>query len=123
MTTRATPEDHDGTGAPSTSLHTTAKGDKAERLLRVDQVYSKKLKQIRFMKTAKAAVKLDRSGKKTLVVRRIINEQGMLERSEVDIKSSILKDLFLEIFGGVRSLELSRTPPMVGRLQRKETLR
>ena len=91
----------------------TDQGNKAQRLLRVDQIYSRKDRQVHFVKTAKATVKPDRLGKTALVVRRIISMKGMLAETEVDIKSSLLRDLFLEIFAGVDGLKLNKTPPVV----------
>ena len=91
----------------------TDQGNKAQRLLRVDQIYSRKDRQVHFVKTARTTVKPDRHGKTALVVRRIISKQGMLARTEVDIKSNLLRDLFLEIFAGVDGLELNMTPPVV----------
>ncbi len=92
----------------------TNQENKAQRLLRVDQIYSRKDRQVHFVKTAKVTVKPDRFGKTALVVRRIISKQGMLAKTEVDIKSNLLKDLFLDIFAGVDGLELNKTPPVVG---------
>ena len=94
----------------------TNQDNQAQRLLRVDQIYSRKDRQVHFVKTAKATVKPDRFGKTALVVRRIISKQGMLAKTEVDIKSNLLKDLFLDIFTGVDGLELNKTPPVVGRI-------
>lgn len=105
--------DQDGPDNPSVRRVMTDQGNKAQRLLRVDQIYSRKDRQVHFVKTAKATAKPDRFGKTALVVRRIISKQGMLAGTEVDIKSNILRDLLLEIFAGVDGLELNKTPPVV----------
>ncbi|KAL9608519.1 MAG: hypothetical protein Q9167_006658 [Letrouitia subvulpina] len=87
-------------------------GKTPQRLLRVDQIYSRKDRQVHFVKTAKATSKPDRHGKTALVVRRVINEQGILTTTEIDIKSSHLQDIFSDIFADVPDLELSKTPPI-----------
>lgn len=104
----------DQTGPPSIGIKRveTAQDSKAQRLLRVDQIYSRKDRQTHFVRTAKATVKPDRFGKTALVVRRIISRQGMLAATEVDIKSVPLKEVLLEIFNGVEGLSLNKTPPM-----------
>lgn len=105
--------DQDGPDNPSVRRIMTDQGNKAQRLLRVDQIYSRKDRQVHFVKTAKATVKPDRLSKTALFVRRIISGQGMLAGTQVDIKSNLLKDLLLEIFAGVDGLELNKTPPVV----------
>ena len=68
------------------------------------------------MKTAKSSLtqaKYERMNKTTLVVRRIISKQGMVASTEVDIKSTPLRDILLEIFEGVEGLQLNKTPPVV----------
>ena len=88
---------------------------KKTRLLRVDQIYSRKDRQIHFVKTASAAMskaKEDRLNKADLVVRRIITKKGMVAFSEVDIKSNPLRDVLLEINRGVEGIELNKKPPM-----------
>ena len=106
--------DQDGPQQPSVRRVMTNQDNKAQRLLRVDQIYSRKDRQVHFVKTAKATPKPDRHGKTALVVRRIISKQGMLARTEIDIKSEVLGDLFLDIFADVEDLELNKTPPVVG---------
>ncbi|MCJ1376077.1 hypothetical protein MMC20_007315 [Loxospora ochrophaea] len=89
---------------------------KSQRLLRVDQIYSRKDRQIHYVKTAKSSLnqaKYDRFNKTVLVVRRIISKQGMVAGTEVDVKSTQLRDVLLEIFEGVEGLQLNKTPPMV----------
>ena len=113
MAPAAERNDQDGPQDASVRRVMTDQGNKAQRLLRVDQIYSRKDRQVHFVKTAKATPKPDRHGKTALVVRRIISKQGMLARIEVDIKSKLLGDLFLEIFADVEDLELNKTPPVV----------
>lgn len=114
MAQAAQRNDQDGPQEPSVRRVMTDQGNKAQRLLRVDQIYSRKDRQVHFVKTTKAAPKPDRHGKTALVVRRIISKQGMLAGTEIDIKSKLLGKLFLEIFADVEDLELNKTPPVVG---------
>ena len=116
MATATRDGDQDGPDNPSVRRVTTDQKNKFQRLLRVDQIYSRKDRQIHFVKTAKATVKPDRFGKTALVVRRIISKQGMHIGTEIDIRSPPLQDLFREVFAGVDGLELNKTPPVVGRL-------
>lgn len=93
-----------------------AESSKSQRILRVDQIYSRKDRQIHYVKTAKSSLnqaKYDRMNKTALVVRRIISKQGMVASTEVDIKSNLLRDVLLEIWNGVEGLQLNKTPPMI----------
>ncbi|KAI4248358.1 MAG: hypothetical protein LQ352_005929 [Teloschistes flavicans] len=88
---------------------------KERRLLRVDQIYSRKDRQVHFVKTAKAGLSKanqERFNKTVLVVRRIISKQGMVARTEVDVKSTLLRDVLLDINKDVEGLELHKSPPM-----------
>ena len=79
----------------------------------------RKDRQIHYVKTAKSSLnqaKYDRFNKTVLVVRRIISKQGMVAGTEVDVKSTQLRDVLLEIFEGVEGLQLNKTPPMVCQL-------
>ena len=114
MAPAAERNDHEGPQQPSVRRVMTNQGNKDQRLLRVDQIYSRKDRQVHFVRSAKANPKPDRHGKTALVVRRIISKQGMLARTEIDIKSKLLGDLFLDIFADVEDLELHKTPPVVG---------
>ena len=38
----------------------------------------------------------------------------MVAETKVDIKSTLLKDVLLEIFNGAEGLELHKSPPVVG---------
>lgn len=105
--------DQDDPEQPSVRRVMTKQGNKAQRLLRVDQIYSRKDRQVHFVKTAKPTPKPDRHGKTALVVRRIISKQGMVGGTEIDIKSELLGDLFLEIFADVEDIQLNKTPPVV----------
>ncbi|KAL3473024.1 AAA family ATPase [Aspergillus californicus] len=104
----------ENTEPPKTPLQRvgTDHGNKAQRLLRVDQIYSRKDRQIHFVKTAKANSKPDRFSKTALVVRRVITKQGMVSHSEIDIRSPPLQDLFRELFKDIDGLELNKSPPM-----------
>ncbi|KAL2857203.1 AAA family ATPase [Aspergillus pseudoustus] len=99
---------------PKASIHraVTDQGNKSERLLRVDQIYSRKDRQVHFVKTAKSHSKPDRFSKTALVVRRIITKQGMVSHSEVDIRSPLLQELFRKLFKDVDGLELNKSPPV-----------
>ena len=114
MAPAAERNDQDDPQEPSVRRVMTDQGNKAQRLLRVDQIYSRKDRQVHFVKTAKRTSKPDRHGKTALVVRRIISRQGMLASTEIDIKSKLLENLLLEIFADIEGLELDKTPPMVG---------
>ncbi|KAL8709241.1 MAG: hypothetical protein Q9220_005984 [cf. Caloplaca sp. 1 TL-2023] len=85
---------------------------KERRLLRVDQI---KDRQIHFVKTAKAGLSKanqERFNKTILVVRRVISKQGMVARTEVDVKSTLLRDILLDIHKDVDGLELHKSPPV-----------
>ncbi|KAL8833085.1 MAG: hypothetical protein Q9170_004518 [Blastenia crenularia] len=87
---------------------------KERRLLRVDQIYSKKDRQVHFIKTAKAGLSKstqDRFNKTIIIIRRIISKQGMVARTELDVKSTLLRDILLDINKDVKGLELHKTPP------------
>ena len=76
----------------------------------------RKDRQIHFIKTAKAGLSRanqERFNKTVLVVRRIISKQGMVSGTEVDIKSTLLRDLLLEINEDVSGLQLNKSPPEV----------
>jgi hypothetical protein len=90
----------------------TDHGNKAQRLLRVDQIYSRKDRQVHFVKTAKATSRPDRFGKTALVVRRIISSKGMVAEVEVDIKSPHLERVLKEMFKEVPGLKLNDSPPI-----------
>ncbi|KAL8636478.1 MAG: hypothetical protein Q9228_006128 [Teloschistes exilis] len=88
---------------------------KERRLLRVDQIYSKKDRQIHFVKTAKAGLSKanqERFNKTVLVVRRIISKQGNVSGTEVDVKSTLLRDVLLDLNKNVEGLELHKSTPM-----------
>jgi hypothetical protein len=57
--------------------------------------------------------KYQRFNKTALVVRRIISTKGIVASIEVDIKSSLLNDVLLDINEDVEGLSLNKTPPMV----------
>ncbi|OKL60944.1 hypothetical protein UA08_03620 [Talaromyces atroroseus] len=91
----------------------TDSSNKTQRLLRVDQIYSRKERQIHFVKTAKSSSKPDRFSKTAMVVRRIISKQGIVSHTEIDIRSPPLQQVFRELYKGVDGLELNKTPPVV----------
>jgi hypothetical protein len=64
-------------------------------------------------KTRKTWVKKDRSDKWCLVVRRVINNLGMVDKTQIEIRSQRLAEVMAEIFEGVRGLNLSASPPTV----------
>ena len=68
--------EQNGPDEPSVRRVMIDQGNKAQRLLRVDQIYSRKSRQVHFTKTVKATAKRDRSGKTALVVLRIVRKQG-----------------------------------------------
>jgi hypothetical protein len=75
--------------------------------------YSRKDRQVHFVKTAKTTPRPDRFGKTALVVRRVISSKGMVADTEVDIKSPHLDRLLNEIFEDVPNLKLNESPPIV----------
>jgi hypothetical protein len=91
----------------------TDHGNKAQRLLRVDQIYSRKDRQVHFVKTAKTKSKPDRFGKTALVVRRIISSKGMVADTEIDVKSEHLARLLKEKYDGITGFKLNKSPPVV----------
>ncbi|KZF18974.1 P-loop containing nucleoside triphosphate hydrolase protein [Xylona heveae TC161] len=85
------------------------------RMLRVDQIYNKKDRQTHYVKTAKPSLnqsKLEKLTKTALVVRRVINDRGLVSRVEIDIRSVALKNVLAEVFKGVEGLQLNKSPPM-----------
>ncbi|OJI82824.1 hypothetical protein ASPTUDRAFT_149218 [Aspergillus tubingensis CBS 134.48] len=102
----------DGPSKPSIQRAMTDRGNKSQRLLRVDQIYSRKDRQVHFVKTAKVKAKPDRFSKTAMVVRRVISKQGMVSHVEIDIRSPLLQDLFRDLFKNVEGLDLNKTPPM-----------
>ncbi|GLA51088.1 hypothetical protein AnigIFM63604_007430 [Aspergillus niger] len=102
----------DGPSKPSIQRAMTDRGNKSQRLLRVDQIYSRKDRQIHFVKTAKVKAKPDRFSKTAMVVRRVISKQGMVSHVEIDIRSPPLQALFRDLFSDVEGLDLNKSPPM-----------
>ncbi|KAI2882991.1 hypothetical protein CBS11852_9374 [Aspergillus niger] len=99
----------DGPSKPSIQRAMTDRGNKSQRLLRVDQI---KDRQIHFVKTAKVKAKPDRFSKTAMVVRRVISKQGMVSHVEIDIRSPPLQALFRDLFSDVEGLDLNKSPPM-----------
>ncbi|KAF7954840.1 uncharacterized protein EAE97_000099 [Botrytis byssoidea] len=80
----------------------TAQDSKAQRLLRVDQIYSRYVLRSPFTRRP-IPMQPQKGPADTL---------RMLAETEVDIKSVLLKEVLLEIFDGVEGLSLNKTPPM-----------
>ncbi|KAK6067369.1 AAA family ATPase [Seiridium cupressi] len=85
---------------------------KDKRILRVDQIWSRKDRQMQFIKTASAKTKETRFAKYALVIRRIIDHKGSVSSVEVDIKSQKLASVLIEIFKEVDGLTLTGNTPM-----------
>lgn len=78
--------------------------------------HTRKDRQIHFVKTAKAGLSKanqERFNKTVLVVRRIITKQGNVSGTEVDVKSTLLRDVLLDLNKDVEGLELHKSTPMV----------
>ncbi|KAL9577946.1 MAG: hypothetical protein Q9212_006038 [Teloschistes hypoglaucus] len=76
---------------------------------------TRKDRQIHFVKTAKAGLSKanqERFNKTVLVVRRIITKQGNVARTEVDVKSTLLSHVLLDLNKDVEGLDLHKSPPM-----------
>lgn len=69
--------------------------------------------QTRLIKTIKSNVKRQSGRKAVLVVRRIINEKGLLMNTEVDIKSRHVTQVMQEINSDVEDISLKTNPPVV----------
>ncbi|KAI8630260.1 P-loop containing nucleoside triphosphate hydrolase protein [Xylariaceae sp. FL1651] len=84
-----------------------------KRLLRVDQIWSRKDRQLHFIKTASAKTKKKRFAKYALVVRRIIDHKGSLNSVEIDIKSRKLANVLINIFKDADGLRLTGDTPVL----------
>ncbi|OAL05850.1 P-loop containing nucleoside triphosphate hydrolase protein [Phaeosphaeriaceae sp. SRC1lsM3a] len=87
-----------------------------ERIQRLDQLYSKKKRQTYFVPTPKSNVEVEKPGQVShvvLKVRRIICDKGFPTGTEIDIKSTLLKDALADIFDGIEGLQLNETPPII----------
>jgi hypothetical protein len=87
-----------------------------ERIQRLDQLYSKKKRQTYFVPTPKSSAEVEKPGQVShvvLKVRRIICDKGFPTGTEIDIKSSLLKDALADIFEGIEGLQLNETPPII----------
>jgi hypothetical protein len=86
-----------------------------ERIQRLDQLYSKKKRQTYFVPTPKSSAEVEKPGQVShvvLKVRRIICDKGFPTGTEIDIKSTLLKDALADIFEGIEGLQLNETPPI-----------
>ncbi|ETW80179.1 AAA+-type ATPase [Heterobasidion irregulare TC 32-1] len=85
-----------------------------KRIARYDQYFDTRTSSTALRKTNKD-VKQSRqhqvSKKVVLVVRRIVNTQGQVESTEIDIKSAALCQVLMEINRDVEGLELTRAQP------------
>ncbi|KAH7406173.1 P-loop containing nucleoside triphosphate hydrolase protein [Phaeosphaeria sp. MPI-PUGE-AT-0046c] len=87
-----------------------------DRIQRLDQLYSKKKRQTYFVPTPKFNVEVEKPGQVShvvLKVRRIICDKGFPTGTEIDIRSSLLKDALADIFDGIEGLQLNETPPVI----------
>ncbi|EQB58541.1 AAA family ATPase [Colletotrichum gloeosporioides Cg-14] len=84
---------------------------KEKRLLRVDQVYVRKDRQWRYMKTAKIHSDDFKLRKYSIVVRRVISRKGTVTDTRVDVKGHKLAELLKDVLRDLGQLELSKTPP------------
>ncbi|KAK1585439.1 AAA family ATPase [Colletotrichum navitas] len=82
-----------------------------KKLLRVDQFFSRKDRQWRYVKTAKVRTEESKFSKYSIVVRRIISSKGLVADERVDIKSPRLAELLRVLLEGLGDLELSKSPP------------
>jgi len=118
-----------GTSADKPKLQSKGKGGKGkgkpksksdgqskERIQRLDQLYSKKKRQVYFVPTPKSNVEVEKPGQIShvvLKVRRIICDKGFPTGTEIDIRSTVLKEALADIFEGVEGLQLNETPPII----------
>ncbi|KAK2029178.1 P-loop containing nucleoside triphosphate hydrolase protein [Colletotrichum zoysiae] len=86
-------------------------GSQGKTLLRVDQFYSRKDRQWRYVKTAKVTTEAAKFSKYSIVVRRVISSKGLVADKRVDVKSPKLAELLRELLKGLGDLELSKSPP------------
>jgi hypothetical protein len=87
-----------------------------ERIQRLDQLYSKKKRQTYFVPTPKSSAEVEKPGQIShvvLKVRRIICDKGFPTGTEIDIKSTVLKEALADIFEGIEGLQLNETPPVI----------
>ncbi|KAL5118350.1 hypothetical protein ACEQ8H_003699 [Pleosporales sp. CAS-2024a] len=87
-----------------------------ERIQRLDQLYSKKKRQVYFVPTPKSSVEVEKPGHIShvvLKVRRIICDKGFPTGTEIDIKSESLRNALAGIYEGIEGLQLNETPPNI----------
>jgi hypothetical protein len=105
-------------GKGKNKLKPKAKSDaqSKERIQRLDQLYSKKKRQVYFVPTPKNTADSEKPGQLShvvLKVRRIICDKGFPTGTEIDIRSSLLKDALSEIYEGIEGMQLNETPPII----------
>lgn len=92
----------------STSINDNGAVPARKRIVRVDQIYSRKDRQNHLFKTSK----LPRNRlppRHALVIRRIIDARGLLKGVEIDIKSPKLAEVLKEIFRGAEKLMIAKS--------------
>ncbi|KAH8891754.1 P-loop containing nucleoside triphosphate hydrolase protein [Thozetella sp. PMI_491] len=94
-----------------TNAPVTSKRGASKKTLRVDEIYSRKDRQKHYVATNRNANRKERFGKYTLVVRRVINELGIEEQTEVDVNSKPLAKVIREILKGTKYKGLRQDPP------------
>jgi len=123
----AAPEEAKVTSGEQTQPQPKGKGKKGkgkakndsqskERIQRLDQLYSKKKRQIYFVPTPKSIVEVEKPGQVShvvLKVRRIICDKGFPTGTEIDIKSELLRGALADIFEGIEGLQLNESPPII----------
>ncbi|KAH0432949.1 hypothetical protein CcaCcLH18_06064 [Colletotrichum camelliae] len=77
------------------------------RILRYDEV------QVRLVKSIKSDTKKQNKRKAVLRVRRLVDENGVHNKTEVDIKSKHISQVMQEINPDVESISLKKNPPVV----------
>ncbi|KAF8532083.1 P-loop containing nucleoside triphosphate hydrolase protein [Gautieria morchelliformis] len=82
------------------------------RIARYDQYFDLRTFSDTLRKTHKPVKKRVSDKKPALIVVRIINHKGQLERTEIEIKSQALCDVLMDINSDVQGLELNRNPPL-----------
>ncbi|KAI1264054.1 P-loop containing nucleoside triphosphate hydrolase protein [Xylariaceae sp. FL1019] len=84
-----------------------------KRILRVDQVWSRKDRQLHLIKSANPTNKPNRFSKYVLIVRRIIDSKGALNEVKIDIKSLKLASALVRVFKDADGLALTGDEPML----------
>ncbi|RTE82928.1 hypothetical protein BHE90_002495 [Fusarium euwallaceae] len=113
----------------STTLMTSSdipqeKEKEKEKILRVDEYYSRKTRQKHYAKTKKQDLKTRAKFEKyTLVSRRVISAKGLLNKIEIDIKSVKLAAVIRDIFDNISPDALFLAWDELEELDHKEKLK